>query len=131
MYGILLLLICSLDSVLKKYPNKFVGCCLANPADDGCGLKHFEDLVLKVQWMICFYQISDFVRKHLKFSFLCVLGWLSCCSIQPIFVAVRGKGRQPLFFFTCLSVHAFMDQAEEEIYNIEPLSLLPYPSTLL
>ncbi|XP_057756835.1 uncharacterized protein LOC130976090 isoform X2 [Arachis stenosperma] len=34
-------------SVLKKYPTKFVGCCLANPADDGSGLKQFEDLVLK------------------------------------------------------------------------------------
>ena len=40
--------ICSLDSVLKKYPTKFVGCCLADPADDGSGLKQFEDLVLKV-----------------------------------------------------------------------------------
>ncbi|KAK7273117.1 hypothetical protein RIF29_14163 [Crotalaria pallida] len=34
-------------SVLKKYPTKFFGCCLANPADDGSGLKQFEDLVLK------------------------------------------------------------------------------------
>lgn len=34
-------------SVLKKYPTKFVGCCLANPADDGSGLKQFEHLVLK------------------------------------------------------------------------------------
>ncbi|KAK7340832.1 hypothetical protein VNO77_21546 [Canavalia gladiata] len=34
-------------SVLKKYPTKFVGCCLANPAADGSGLKQFEDLVLK------------------------------------------------------------------------------------
>lgn len=34
-------------SVLKKYPNKFVGCCLANPAEDGSGLKHLEELILK------------------------------------------------------------------------------------
>ncbi|CAI8592144.1 unnamed protein product [Vicia faba] len=34
-------------SVLKKYPNKFVGCCLANPAGDGSGLKEFEHLILK------------------------------------------------------------------------------------
>ncbi|XP_062156507.1 uncharacterized protein LOC133864229 isoform X2 [Alnus glutinosa] len=34
-------------SVLKKYPTKFVGCCLANPAEDGSGVKQFEDLVLK------------------------------------------------------------------------------------
>ncbi|KDP26848.1 hypothetical protein JCGZ_18006 [Jatropha curcas] len=34
-------------SVLKKYPTKFVGCCLANPAEDGSGIKHLEELVLK------------------------------------------------------------------------------------
>ncbi|KAJ1443107.1 Metal-dependent hydrolase [Sesbania bispinosa] len=34
-------------SVLKKYPTKFIGCCLANPADDGSGLKQFEHLVLE------------------------------------------------------------------------------------
>ncbi|XP_010509615.1 PREDICTED: uncharacterized protein LOC104786009 [Camelina sativa] len=34
-------------SVLKKYPSKFVGCCLANPAEDGSGIKHFENLVLE------------------------------------------------------------------------------------
>ncbi|XP_048318778.1 uncharacterized protein LOC107417639 isoform X2 [Ziziphus jujuba] len=34
-------------SVLKKYPTKFVGCCLANPAEDGSGIKHLEQLVLK------------------------------------------------------------------------------------
>lgn len=34
-------------SVLKKYPTKFVGCCLANPAEDGSGLKQLEDLILK------------------------------------------------------------------------------------
>ncbi|KAF6137927.1 hypothetical protein GIB67_041800 [Kingdonia uniflora] len=34
-------------SVLKKYPSKFAGCCLANPAEDGSGIKQLEDLVLK------------------------------------------------------------------------------------
>ncbi|XP_016454903.1 uncharacterized protein LOC107779076 isoform X2 [Nicotiana tabacum] len=34
-------------SVLKKFPTKFVGCCLANPAEDGSGIKQLEDLVLK------------------------------------------------------------------------------------
>ncbi|XP_027350017.1 uncharacterized protein LOC113861414 [Abrus precatorius] len=34
-------------SVLKKYPTKFVGCCLANPADDGSGLEQFEHHVVK------------------------------------------------------------------------------------
>lgn len=36
------------DSALKKYPSKFVGCCLANPAEDGSGIKQLEQLVLKV-----------------------------------------------------------------------------------
>uniref|UniRef100_A0A804UMD5 Amidohydrolase-related domain-containing protein n=1 Tax=Zea mays TaxID=4577 RepID=A0A804UMD5_MAIZE len=34
-------------SVLKKYPSKFVGCCLANPADDGTGIKQLEHLIEK------------------------------------------------------------------------------------
>ncbi|CAI9093144.1 OLC1v1028566C2 [Oldenlandia corymbosa var. corymbosa] len=34
-------------SVLKKYPSKFVGCCLANPTEDEKGVKDFEDLILK------------------------------------------------------------------------------------
>lgn len=38
----------SLDSVLKKYPSKFVGCCLANPTEDGSGVKQLEHLILQV-----------------------------------------------------------------------------------
>ncbi|CAF1816204.1 unnamed protein product [Brassica napus] len=34
-------------SVLKKYPSKFVGCCLANPAEDSSGIKELESLVLE------------------------------------------------------------------------------------
>ncbi|KAK2993579.1 hypothetical protein RJ640_030886 [Escallonia rubra] len=34
-------------SVLKKYPSKFVGCCLANPAEDGSGVQQLEHLVMK------------------------------------------------------------------------------------
>ncbi|ONK58545.1 uncharacterized protein A4U43_C09F14170 [Asparagus officinalis] len=34
-------------SVLKRYPSKFIGCCLANPSEDGSGIKQLEDLVLK------------------------------------------------------------------------------------
>ncbi|KAM7269494.1 hypothetical protein ACFE04_024991 [Oxalis oulophora] len=34
-------------SVLKKYPTKFVGCCLANPAEDGNGIVDLERLVLQ------------------------------------------------------------------------------------
>ncbi|KAL3818715.1 hypothetical protein ACJIZ3_004620 [Penstemon smallii] len=34
-------------SVLKKYPSKFIGCCLANPEEDGTGIKQLEDLISK------------------------------------------------------------------------------------
>ncbi|PON91851.1 Amidohydrolase-related [Trema orientale] len=34
-------------SAIKKYPSKFVGCSLANPAEDGSGVKQLEQLVLK------------------------------------------------------------------------------------
>ncbi|XP_022955638.1 uncharacterized protein LOC111457581 [Cucurbita moschata] len=34
-------------SVINKYPNKFVGCCLANPAEDGSGIQLLEHLVTK------------------------------------------------------------------------------------
>nr|CAB3495382.1 unnamed protein product [Digitaria exilis] len=34
-------------SVLKKYPSKFIGCCLANPADDGSGIKQLEHLIVQ------------------------------------------------------------------------------------
>ncbi|XP_073156332.1 uncharacterized protein [Henckelia pumila] len=33
------------SSVLKKHPSKFVGCCLANPAEDGGGIKQLENLI--------------------------------------------------------------------------------------
>ncbi|CAO2829000.1 unnamed protein product [Amaranthus hypochondriacus] len=34
-------------SILKRYPSKFSGCCLANPADDGSGIDQLTDLVKK------------------------------------------------------------------------------------
>ncbi|XP_022145165.1 uncharacterized protein LOC111014678 [Momordica charantia] len=34
-------------SVINKYPNKFVGCCLANPEEDGSGIQQLEHLVTK------------------------------------------------------------------------------------
>lgn len=34
-------------SVLKKHPSKFIGCCLANPAQDGTGLHQLEHLILE------------------------------------------------------------------------------------
>uniref|UniRef100_A0A0D9W4A6 Amidohydrolase-related domain-containing protein n=1 Tax=Leersia perrieri TaxID=77586 RepID=A0A0D9W4A6_9ORYZ len=37
-------------SVLKKYPSKFIGCCLANPADDGSGIKQLEHLIVEEKY---------------------------------------------------------------------------------
>ncbi|XP_051204834.1 uncharacterized protein [Lolium perenne] len=37
-------------SVLKKYPSKFIGCCLANPADDGSGIKQLEHLIVQEKY---------------------------------------------------------------------------------
>ncbi|XP_066347076.1 uncharacterized protein [Miscanthus floridulus] len=37
-------------STLKKYPSKFIGCCLANPADDGSGIKQLEHLIVQEKY---------------------------------------------------------------------------------
>ncbi|CAN6227886.1 unnamed protein product [Urochloa humidicola] len=37
-------------SMLKKYPSKFIGCCLANPADDGSGIKQLEHLIVQEKY---------------------------------------------------------------------------------
>lgn len=36
------------ESVLQKYPEKFVGCCLADPTDGGGGVRELERLIRKV-----------------------------------------------------------------------------------
>ena len=49
------------NSVIKKYQSKFVGCALANPAEDGSGVKQLGQLVLEVfskchnlqKWCLC------------------------------------------------------------------------------
>ncbi|KVI05691.1 Amidohydrolase 2 [Cynara cardunculus var. scolymus] len=41
------MIIMFVDSVLKKHPSKFVGCCLANPAQDATGLHQLEHLILE------------------------------------------------------------------------------------
>lgn len=37
----------SKDFLLQRYPSKFIGCCLANPAEDGSGIGELESLVMK------------------------------------------------------------------------------------
>ncbi|KAF3786298.1 4-sulfomuconolactone hydrolase [Nymphaea thermarum] len=34
-------------SALRRHPTKFVGCCLANPANDGAGIRQLEHLVIE------------------------------------------------------------------------------------
>jgi hypothetical protein len=57
-------------SVLKRYPSKFVGCCLANPAEDGSGITHLENLVLEVFPFTVTQSISKY---YICISFLRVL----------------------------------------------------------
>jgi hypothetical protein len=45
-YCLFLLVQCS---VMKRYPGKFVGCCLANPAEGGDGIFEMERLVNEVR----------------------------------------------------------------------------------
>lgn len=59
---------------MKKYPSKFVGCCLANPAEDGCGIKQLEILVLEVFPIALPSEIS--YVHHIYLSFL-----VSCCRV--------------------------------------------------
>ena len=82
-----------LDSVLKKHPSKFVGCCLANPAEDGSGLKQLEHLVLKVFGESNFIIMSRFdQRNHFDMESFLVLGWLLRGSLQSVSMAIWSTG---------------------------------------
>ncbi|KAL8156916.1 uncharacterized protein LOC141671520 [Apium graveolens] len=35
------------SSALREYPSKFIGCCLANPEEDGSGVQQLEHLITK------------------------------------------------------------------------------------
>lgn len=82
-----------LDSVLKKHPSKFVGCCLANPSEDGSGVKQLEQLVSKVFGESNSIIMSSFTqRNHSDVESFLMLGWLSCSSLQSIFMAIWSAG---------------------------------------
>lgn len=68
-----------IDSVLKKYPSKFVGCCLANPAEDGSGIKQLENLVLEVFPIAVSQSISKY---HICITVL----WVLICYCRVIIV---------------------------------------------
>lgn len=86
---------------MKKYPTKFVGCCLANPADDGIGIKHLEELVTHVRKekkILNPFIKHNFARamnslNEILFIFVSMMtGWFSCSSFQSISMAGRPKG---------------------------------------
>lgn len=52
---------------MKKYPSKFVGCCLANPAEDGSGIKELESLVLEVFPLALSQNISKSISHFSEF----------------------------------------------------------------
>ncbi|XP_059278254.1 uncharacterized protein LOC132032620 isoform X2 [Lycium ferocissimum] len=63
-------------SALKKYPSKFVGCCLANPAEDGSGIKQLEDLVLEMTNEIGKALFSKAGELGVPVGFMCMKGLL-------------------------------------------------------
>ncbi|KAJ8451491.1 hypothetical protein Cgig2_018125 [Carnegiea gigantea] len=61
-------------SVLKRYPSKFSGCCLANPAEDGSGIKQLEDLVSKMTNTIGKAMFSKAGELGVPVGFMCMKG---------------------------------------------------------
>nr|XP_027097710.1 uncharacterized protein LOC113717203 isoform X4 [Coffea arabica] len=61
-------------SVLKKYPSKFVGCCLANPTEDGKGIEEFENLILKMTNDIGKAIFSKAGELGVPVGFMCMKG---------------------------------------------------------
>ncbi|KAI3983433.1 hypothetical protein MKX01_038853 [Papaver californicum] len=66
---------CGIDNtVLKKYQSKFVGCCLANPAEDGSGIKQLEDLILKMTNEVGRALFSKAGELGVPVGFMCMKG---------------------------------------------------------
>ncbi|XP_039040060.1 4-sulfomuconolactone hydrolase-like isoform X2 [Hibiscus syriacus] len=61
-------------SVLKKHPTKFVGCCLANPAENGTGVKQLEDLILKMTNEVGKAMFSRAGELGVPVGFMCMKG---------------------------------------------------------
>ncbi|XP_060196978.1 uncharacterized protein LOC132626208 isoform X2 [Lycium barbarum] len=63
-------------SALKNFPSKFIGCCLANPAEDGSGIKQLEDLVLEMTNEIGKALFSKAGELGVPVGFMCMKGLL-------------------------------------------------------
>ncbi|GMN49297.1 hypothetical protein TIFTF001_018459 [Ficus carica] len=61
-------------SVLEKYPSKFVGCCLADPAEDGNGVQQLEHLVSKMTNEVGKALFSKAGELGIPVGFMCMKG---------------------------------------------------------
>ncbi|OAY68331.1 4-sulfomuconolactone hydrolase [Ananas comosus] len=97
-------------SVLKKHPSKFVGCLLANPAEDGSGVKQLEDLIVK-----------DGYRAVRFNPYLWPSGQKMTNEIGKAMFAKAGELGAPVGFMCTKGLNLHIEEIEELCTN--------YPST--
>ncbi|KAJ4891704.1 hypothetical protein Rs2_31452 [Raphanus sativus] len=89
-------------SVLRKYPSKFVGCCLANPAEDGCGIKQLESLVLESNY------------KAVRFNpYLWPSGQKMTNAVGKAMFSKAGELGVPVGFMCMKGLHLHLAEIEE------------------
>ncbi|KAL1565331.1 4-sulfomuconolactone hydrolase-like [Salvia divinorum] len=89
-------------SVLKKYPSKFFGCCLANPAEDGTGVKQMESL------------ISEDGYRAVRFNpYLWPSGQLMTNEVGKAMFAKAGKLGAPVGFMCMKGLDLHLSEIEE------------------
>ncbi|XP_057823895.1 uncharacterized protein LOC131036099 isoform X2 [Cryptomeria japonica] len=64
------------NSVLQRYPTKFVGCCLANPTEDGSGIGELEHLVKKMTNEVGKAMFAKSGELGVPVGFMCFKGLL-------------------------------------------------------
>ncbi|KAL6874375.1 hypothetical protein ACP4OV_013395 [Aristida adscensionis] len=93
-------------SVLKQYPSKFIGCCLANPADDGSGLKQLEHLIMQEN-----YRAVRF-NPNLWPSGQKVCKWTTAPRWRSLF-AKAGELGAPVGIMTMKGIGLYIQEIEE------------------
>ncbi|CAH2059263.1 unnamed protein product, partial [Thlaspi arvense] len=89
-------------SVLKKYPSKFVGCCLANPAEDGSGIKQLENLVLESNY------------RAVRFNpYLWPSGQKMTNAVGKAMFSKAGELGVPVGFMCMKGLHLHIEEIEE------------------
>ncbi|XP_042057279.1 4-sulfomuconolactone hydrolase-like [Salvia splendens] len=89
-------------SVLKKYPSKFFGCCLANPAEDGTGVKQLEEL------------ISEDGYRAVRFNpYLWPSGQLMTNEVGKAMFAKAGELGAPVGFMCMKGLDLHLSEIEE------------------